>query len=221
MCLAGVFALSYHSHGRMRERYSFRSDSRETPGPREASFRMSSEQLLVVLGFVTIGVLFAATLVAFVVTRMTVKVWRPENSPGLPLGLLSSTALIFGVSTSMHRAYTSATQNRTESLRRALYLGLAFAVAFVVGQGFNWVSMFAAQSALHQPTLFAFTFYLLTGLHALHVVGGFVPLGIVIFRATQREYSSSRMDGVRFCVWYWHYLGAIWLVLLAVMFACQ
>lgn len=205
----------------MRESYSFRSESRETPGPRESSFRMSSEQLLVVLGFVTIGVLFAASIVAYVVTSMTVKTFHPANSPGLPLGLLGSTLLIAGVSMSMHRAHQSASGNKPDALKRSLWIGLAFAVAFVVGQVLNWKSMFAAQAALPHPTLFAFTFYLLTGLHAAHVLGGFVPLAIVIFRATQREYSSSRMDGVRFCVWYWHYLGAIWLVLLTVMFAAQ
>jgi cytochrome c oxidase subunit 3 len=221
MCLAEVFGLSYHSADRMRETYSYRSRSRETHGPREPSFRISSEHLLVILGFVAIGVLFAATLVAYVVTRTTVKMWRPESSPGLPLGLLASTALLFGVSSAMHWAFTSITANRHESLKRALWVALAFAVAFLAGQAMNWSSMIAAQSVLPRPTLFAFTFYLLTGLHALHVLGGFVPLSIVIFRASRREYSSSRMDGVRFCVWYWHYLGAIWVVLLAVMFVAQ
>jgi cytochrome c oxidase subunit 3 len=205
----------------MRESYSFRSDSRETPGPRQPSFKMSSEQLLVILGFVAIGVLFAASLVAYVVTRVQVHVFRPEASPGLPVGLLGSTAMLFGVSLSMHSAYRSVVENRQESLRRSLWLGLAFASAFLIGQGLNWAQMISAQSLLPQPTLFAFTFYLLTGLHAIHVLGGFVPLGIVISQAAQREYSSSRCDGVRFCVWYWHYLGAIWLVLLAVMLVSQ
>jgi cytochrome c oxidase subunit 3 len=182
---------------------------------------MSSEQLLVILGFVTIGVLFTATLVAYVVTRVQVHVFRPEASPGLPIGLFGSTAMIFGVSGSMHSAYRSVVENRQDSLRRSLWLGLAFATAFLVGQGFNWAHMIREQSVLPTPTLFAFTFYLLTGLHALHVLGGFIPLGIVIGRATRREYSSSRADGVRFCVWYWHYLGVIWLVLLSVMLIAQ
>jgi cytochrome c oxidase subunit 3 len=221
MRLAGVFGVSYHSQGPMRESYSFKGDSRETSGPREPSFRMSSEQLLVILGFVTIGILFGATLVAYVITRTTVKMWRPEDSPGLPIGLLGSTAMIFGVSLSMHSAYRSIVENRQEGLKRGLWLGFAFASAFLIGQVINWSAMVRAQSALPQPTLFAFTFYLLTGLHALHVLGGFVPLGLVMYRATQREYSSSRYDGVRFCVWYWHYLGAIWLVLLSVMFIAQ
>ena len=182
---------------------------------------MSTEQLLVILGFVTIGVLFTASLVAYVVTRLQVHVFRPEASPGLPAGLFGSTFMIFGCSLAMHSAYRSVVENRQESLRRALWLGLAFAVAFLVGQVFNWIHMYRAQQAYVQPTLFEFTFYLLTGLHALHVLGGFVPLGVVIHRANQREYSSSRNDGVRFCVWYWHYLGAIWVVLTVVMLLSQ
>ena len=67
-------------------------------------------------------------------------------------------------------------------------------------------------------SLYAFTFYLLTGLHWLHVVGGFAPLGVVLYRVNQREYSSSRMEGIKFCVQYWHYLGAIWLVLLTTLY---
>ncbi len=171
----------------MREGYSFRSDSRETPGPRQPSFKMSAEQLLVILGFVAIGILFAASLVAYVITRLQVKMWRPDASPGLPIGLLASTAMIFGVSLSMHSAYRSIADNRQESLKRALLLGLSFAVAFLIGQGLNWAQLIREQSALPQPTLFAFTFYLLTGLHAAHVIGGFVPLGIVIHRALVRD----------------------------------
>lgn len=182
---------------------------------------MSAEQLLVILAFVTIGVLFAGTLVAYVVTRLQANLWRPPGAAGLPAGLLGSTALLFGVSLSMHGAYTSLMANKQESLLKWLYIGTGFALAFLAGQTFNWVHMLRAQAAYTRPTLFAFSFYLLTGLHAAHVLGGFVPLGIVIHRARAREYSSSRRDGVRFCVWYWHYLGAIWLVLLAVMFVSQ
>lgn len=199
---------------------SFHSETRETPGPREPSFRMSSTQLLVVLGFVTIGVLFAATLVAYVVTRNNAKLWHPATS-GLPAGLFVSTALLVLVSLGMQHAVNSIAHNRHDSLRRGLYFGLTFAFAFLVVQAMNWVQVIRSQAVLPHPTLFAFTFYLLTGLHAAHVIGGFVPLGIVLYRAGEREYSSSRYDGVKFCVWYWHYLGVIWLVLLTVMYAAD
>jgi cytochrome c oxidase subunit 3 len=205
----------------MRDEPSFNSESRETPGPREPSFRMSPERLLVILAFVVIGVLFAGTLVAYAVTRMQVRLWRPANSPGLPFGLFGSTLMLAGLSASMQRALVTIRANREDAFRKALWVALLFAVAFVVGQGINWTSMARSQAGLPRATLFAFTFYLLTGLHAAHVIGGLVPLSIVIRRAREREYSSSRYEGVRFCVWYWHYLGAIWLVLLAVMFSSQ
>jgi cytochrome c oxidase subunit 3 len=204
----------------MRDGLSFESKSRETPGPREPSFRMSSAQLLVILGFVTIGVLFSATLVAYVITRNNAHIWHPASS-GLPPGLFLSTALLVMVSFGMQHAVNSIAHNRHESLRRGLWFGFAFAFAFLMVQAMNWVQVIRAQSLLAHPTLFAFTFYLLTGLHAAHVIGGFVPLAIVMHRASEREYSSSRYDGVRFCVWYWHYLGAIWLVLLTVMYVAD
>lgn len=174
-----------------------------------------------ILGFVVIGVLFAGTLVAYVVTRLQANLWRPEGGQGLPPGLLASTALIVGVSLSMHKSYMSLLENRQESFRRSLWLGLMLAVSFMIGQAMNWTHMLRIQATYPKPTLFAFTFYLLTGVHAAHVLGGFVPLSIVLYRANTREYSSSRKDGVRFCVWYWHYLGAIWMVLLAVMYVSQ
>lgn len=174
-----------------------------------------------ILAFVVIGVLFTGTLVAYVVTRLQANLWRPDGGEGLPPGLLASTALLVGVSLSMHNAYMTLLGNRQDSFRRSLWVGFAFAVAFVVGQTMNWTHMLRIQATYPKPTLFAFTFYLLTGVHAAHVLGGFVPFAIVLQRAHAREYSSSRKDGVRFCVWYWHYLGAIWLVLLAVMYASQ
>jgi cytochrome c oxidase subunit 3 len=121
----------------------------------------------------------------------------------------------------MQRAFVNIRANRQVVFQRSLWIALLFAFGFVIGQAINWTTMARAQAALPRATLFAFTFYLLTGLHAAHVVGGLVPLGIVIHRAREREYSSSRYEGVRFCVWYWHYLGLIWLVLLAVMFSSQ
>lgn len=188
-----------------------------TSSTREPSFEMSTGQLGLIILLVALGILFAATLVAYVITRAQVDFWRDPEA-GLPGGLFASTLLLGGVSSSMHWAHSSIRQNREETLKRALWLSLAFAVAFLVGQGFNWSEIAHQELSNPRPTLFAFTFYLLTGLHAAHVIAGFVPLGVVLFRAHQREYSGSRYEGVKFCVQYWHFLGVVWLILLATMY---
>lgn len=175
---------------------------------------MSSQQMGVAILFVSIGVLFAASLVAYLITRAQVQNFRPGGAQGLPGGLAVSTALLLGVSISLQWAYNCIRKNRQESLQQGLWIGGALAVAFLLGQTLNWVHLARTEFGVGPPSLFGFTFYFLTGVHAAHVVGGLVPLGIVLHRAHNREYSSSRHEGVKLCVQYWHYLGVIWLVLL-------
>ena len=78
--------------------------------------------------------------------------------------------------------------------------------------------MSAATTATDARTLYGFTFYMLTGLHAVHVVAGFVPLGVILNKAKRREYSSSNHEGVKLCTQYWDYLGVVWCVLLGVLY---
>jgi cytochrome c oxidase subunit 3 len=118
----------------------------------------------------------------------------------------------------MHRALAAVRQNRFDATQRALSIALLLGFAFVIGQLQNWRSMYAATTASDARTLYGFTFYMLTGLHALHVVGGFVPLGIVLNKAKRREYSSSNHEGVKLCAQYWDYLGAVWLILIGVLY---
>jgi cytochrome c oxidase subunit 3 len=179
---------------------------------------MSPAQLGLVVLFVSMTVLFGASLIAYLLTRAQNPVWRTPEMPHLPLGLLASTAFLAALSIFMHRAVRAARDNRNEGLLRELQFALATGLAFLACQALNWKSMIPALHGADPYARYAFTFYWLTVLHAAHVVGGFVPLGIVIARARRRQYSSSRYEGVRLCKQYWDYLGVVWIVLLATLF---
>jgi cytochrome c oxidase subunit III len=168
--------------------------------------------------FGSISMLFGASIVGYLITRSQNDIWKTASMPGLPLGLLASTAILAGLSFAMHRAGRAVRENRFERLQRSLLLALLFAVAFVAGQALNWRAMYAATTASDARTLYGFTFYMLTGLHLLHVIGGFVPLNIVLAKARRREYSSSNHEGVKLCTQYWDYLGVVWCVLVAVLY---
>jgi heme/copper-type cytochrome/quinol oxidase subunit 3 len=131
---------------------------------------------------------------------------------------LTSTAILVGLSVFMHRAVGAVRSNRPEALLRELNLAVLCGIAFLVCQSANWQTMIPALHGTDPYARYAFTFYWLTALHAAHVVGGFVPLGIVVARARKRQYSSSRYEGVRLCKQYWDYLGIVWLVLLATLY---
>jgi cytochrome c oxidase subunit 3 len=180
--------------------------------------RISLRQFGLVVLMVSMSVLFTATLVAYVWTRLMNPVWKTPEMPELPLGLFGSSAMIAGMSACMHLAVRDVRQNKNESLERHLWLALAFGIAFLLGQAQNWRTMAPGMSAPVPHPLYPFTFYMLTGLHAAHVLGGFIPLGLVLANARRRRYTSSAYEGLRLCRQYWDFLGVVWLILLTALF---
>lgn len=192
--------------------------SRSNPPGREPSFpRVSPAQLAMFVALGSLTVLFGATLVAYLVTRTQNEIWRTAEMPPLPSGLFASSALLLGVSASMRWATRSVAKNAFTSLERALWLTGGLATLFLLAQVQNWRTMAAVALPENTRTLYAFTFYMLTALHALHVLAGYVPLGIVTLRARHKQYTSSRSEGVRLCAQYWDFLFVVWIVLLGTM----
>jgi cytochrome c oxidase subunit 3 len=187
------------------------------PTPREASSLpwLSPRQLGVLILFVSMSVLFTATLVGFWFTRLNATQFRAPGLPDLPHGLLFSTGLIALTSFAIGSAQLAVRKNQLEAVKRWLLAAAALGLLFLFMQAANWLAMRPPSGA---PSLYIATFYILTGVHALHVVGGFVPLGIVIHHASRRHYSSSRYEGLSLCAQYWHYLGGVWLVLMAMLY---
>jgi cytochrome c oxidase subunit 3 len=172
--------------------------------------------MLVLFG--TLSMLFGASVVGYLITRAQNDVWKTASMPNLPIGLVASSILLAGLSITMHRALAAVRQNAFDATQRRLLIALLLGIAFVIGQAQNWRSMYSATTATDARTLYGFTFYMLTGLHAVHVVGGFVPLSIVLGKAKRREYSSSNHEGIKLVTQYWDYLGVVWLVLLSVLY---
>ncbi|MGC4088606.1 MAG: cytochrome c oxidase subunit 3 [Polyangiaceae bacterium] len=182
------------------------------PGP-----GLSPHRLGLYVLFASLSMLFGTAIVAFLITRAQSPVWRTPEMPALPYGLWLSTLLVVAISGTFQSALIAARSNRPTTLVTRLWVGGALALLFLFAQLQNWTLMSHALARVVVRTLYPYTFYALTGLHAAHVLGGFVPLGIVIWRARRREYSSSRHEGVLLCTQYWHYLGVVWLVLFAVL----
>jgi cytochrome c oxidase subunit III len=176
---------------------------------------LSTRQLGVIVLFVSMSVLFIATIIGFWFTRLNSANYRAPGLPDLPNGLGLSTLLIVLTSLSIWQAQRAIKRNLLEAVRRWLIVAGVLAGLFLLTQAANWFAMRPPSDA---PSLYISTFYLLTGVHALHVIGGFVPLGFVVHHATRRQYSSSRYEGLSLCAQYWHYLGAVWLILVAMLY---
>jgi cytochrome c oxidase subunit III len=175
------------------------------------------------LFLVSLAMLFGASLVGFFVVRWQLgqrHLW-PGDLPSLPWELALSTAILVLSSVSMQSALNSIRAGRADSLRHGLLL------TFLLGSGFlliqvrawiMWLVPIAQRWDYSDEYRFALTsFFVLTGLHALHVVGGLIPMAVVTRNAFVGVYSREWHPGVQYVATYWHFLGVVWLVLLAAM----
>jgi cytochrome c oxidase subunit 3 len=169
------------------------------------------------LFLVSLSILFAASLVGYLVVRQRAARWVPEGTPPLPWGLWLSTLVLVISSGTMHGALLAIRGGRQQPATRALAATLALGILFLLTQVWNWWRMVAVDAVLPTGSLYGFTFYVLTVLHALHVVGGLVPLALTTAKSSRGAYSWADFQGVRLTGMYWHFLGVVWLVLFAVL----
>jgi cytochrome c oxidase subunit 3 len=103
-----------------------------------------------------------------------------------------------------------------EQSKRLVLVGLTvfLGLAFVAGQYLAWRNL-AAQGMYLATNPNSSFFYLLTGVHALHVLGGIAALLYLFIQlAVQRSVRRNLLRGV---VVYWHFMAALWLYLLVVI----
>jgi len=185
-------------------------DDRTTPAPL-ATGRLGMKILVLAL-----SMLFAASIMGYMVIRLRATVWPPPGVPRLPGTLWISTLIIAISSFTMKGVVRAARADRQRALRVGMLLTTLLGVAFLVSQTLNWFSLVAANLTA-RTNLYGFTFYMLTGLHAAHVVGGVIPLGVVTVRAFRGRSSSVLRPGVEYCAIYWHFLAVVWVVLFTLL----
>ena len=130
--------------------------------------------------------------------------------------LVSQDVLLALGSVAMQWARVATNRDDAARARLAWWLGGAFAVAFLVGQYYAWQQLQAAgyYAAVNPANA---SFYLLTGVHAVHLGGGLVAW----IRTAARMARGAGLDevrlGVELCTVYWHYLLLVWLVLFSLL----
>jgi len=133
-----------------------------------------------------------------------------------PRLLWLNTAALVGGSIALQCTQTAARHGQRDSVRDGLLLGTASAVVFLTGQLLVWRQLLDAGYFAASNSANAF-FYLFTGVHGLHVVGGIVALGRTFGRVRSGVAIEPLRQSVWLCTTYWHFLLLVWLVIFAVL----
>ncbi|WP_137823272.1 cytochrome c oxidase subunit 3 [Pseudomonas sp. D(2018)] len=193
------------------------SESQGPEAPIQDPERTAKVGLWVFLGVVT--ALFLLFLLAFI-ARSQVSDWRPLTDPLAPLAhpwmLWVNTALLALGSACLQWANGAMRRDQMGTSTLAFLLGGAFAMAFLAGQLWVWQQFAAWGYAVSGNPANSF-FYLLTGLHGLHLAGGLVVWAVVAQRMLRHGPMKRMRTGMELCAFYWHYLLGLWLVLFALL----
>jgi cytochrome c oxidase subunit III len=183
--------------------------------PRSSKSGKGSESgIWIVLFAITMS--FAAFTSALFIRQASTD-WTHIAAPRI---LFLSTAVLLLSSCLMEmsrRGFDGEPDSQTKERRKGLMLlaaTLGLGLAFVGGQYLAWRQL-AAQGLFLATNPNSSFFYLLTGVHAAHVLGGIVALGyLLVLLAGRGSVRRNLMNGV---VVYWHFMAALWLYLLVVI----
>lgn len=168
--------------------------------------------LLVVL--MTFGGLIGAYIV--IATNRAVE-WRPFD---LPLPVWISTFMILGSSVVYHFGKLSVDRNDQPNARKWFMITTAFGAAFISSQILAWLAL-NARGLFVEGNSYAGFFYILTAVHAVHVLGGIIALGSILLRnlaPTENLLEIAKRQTLAQVVgWYWHFMGALWIVLFVLL----
>src|SRR5882757_2831755 len=172
------------------------------------------------VGLAAIAMTFAALTSALVVRRGSGNDWNPIALP--PILYFNTVLLIFSSMTLelSRRKVAAFIRNQGTTREQALaWLGatLVLGLAFVAGQYIAWVQLRAEGLYLATNPNSSF-FYVLTAVHAVHVLGGLGGLTRVI-RQLAPAVPMLRKSTLDATSYYWHFMGALWIYLLVILWA--
>jgi heme/copper-type cytochrome/quinol oxidase subunit 3 len=159
--------------------------------------------------------LFAATILGYLVIRFTSRNAPPLHTLTFPAALWASTALVLAGSVAIHRALACVRRERQQPFRTWMVVALLCAVGFVAVQAPSlWLMLTKhfQQARENNIQLYGLVFFLVV-VHALHVLGGIIQMFNVTLNAFAGKYDHESHGPVKHAAMYWHFLDVVWIVM--------
>jgi len=176
------------------------------------AFDTAPEKVALVWFLVIASVIFSMFTVSYFI-RMELPDWAPLAEPAklwLNTGLLVISSVLF------QWARNIVSSNSKKNLKTAFIAGGVFAFLFIAGQLSVWGDLNNAGYFVASNPAASF-FYLLTGLHAVHLLGGLWVWSKSSFKLLSGSEPKDVRLSIQLCTLYWHFLLIVWLILFAIL----
>src|SRR5208282_4988636 len=181
-------------------------------GGRKGQPSASKYYIGVAIAIVAILMFFMALASAFLIRKGTGG-WVPVRIPGL---LWVNTAILLTSSATLEMARKRLAKSDLSGFRRLWQVTTILGVLFLAGQLVAW-RILAGQGIYLATNPASSFFYIFTGAHALHLLGGVCALLYVAWRNFDQA-KVRRGVAAAVASYYWHFRDALWLFLLALLY---
>lgn len=176
--------------------------------------KLNPQKFALWVGMASILMMFAGWTSAYIV----------KNAAGnwlefaLPNAFYISTAVILLSSVTLQFSYIGYKKQNEKMYKVLLPVTLILGFVFIAFQYVGWMELFNSGVDLKGNVSGSFT-YLITGAHALHVLGGIAALIVAMVHALSLKfrYTEKRKNRFELVLQYWHFVGVLWVYLLLFM----
>jgi cytochrome c oxidase subunit III len=140
--------------------------------------------------------------------------WPPA---GVELDVAVSGAFTLALvasSGTMQLAVRAIAAGRLVAFRAWVVATFVLAGVFIANQAHEWSTLgFSVSSHAYGSA-----FYVMTGFHGMHVIGGMLAMVLLLGRSGSRHFGAGDLPAVEMVSYYWHFVDLVWVALWATLF---
>jgi len=162
--------------------------------------------------------LFGAFISAYIVLRMGSPNFGvpPEAIMGRPLATINTFVLITS-SVTMVLALAAIQRDNTKQFAMFMVLTSLLGMTFLGIKGYEYHHKISEGLTISSG-LFGSFYFTLTGLHALHMIGGLIFNAYVLINGLRGKFNSRHYERVEYAGLYWHFVDLVWVILFPVFY---
>ena len=176
----------------------------------EGNRKMHPHKFILWVAIGSISMMFAGFTSAYIV-KSNQAGWQPIQMPKI---FFLSTLLIIASSGTIYLAYRAMKNRQTSNYKTLVSVTALLGLSFVVTQYMGFKELWAQRITFKESVAGSF-FYIITGVHALHVIGGVIALLVIFARAFSSKTKYYSTSPVEIAGVYWHFVDLLWLYLFA------
>jgi nitric oxide reductase NorE protein len=142
---------------------------------------------------------------------------RAQGQLDLRIGVFNTLVLLLS-SWSVARCVQSARAGAYRPALKDAFVTATFGVVFMVSKVLEWARQIRMGNGFSSNEFFTY-YYFLTGIHFVHLLIGFVVLGIVVYQLRSPLRRSQQL--VETCATYWHTVDFLWVLIFALLYVVR